>query len=80
MKNEIRALTGNELQSIAGGYWDPFHPFGWPDPVFVNPGSPWPVDPEVNPPGPDPSWLNPEILFNPVTPAAPAKPIGPGKP
>ncbi len=71
MSNEIRALTDNEVQLVAGGYYGQFD---IPDP---QPPKPTPV-PDYDEPLPDPSWffIDPSVLI-PIP--EPAKP-GIGKP
>ncbi len=81
MKNEFRELTHMELQSIAGGF---FNPLPEPDPVFVG----FTPIPSVDKPIPDPPYwsvsdpaLGPLVnpAFGPPTPE-PAKPAKPGGP
>ncbi len=78
MNHEFRELTGIELRSVAGGYYNPIEE---PDPVFVNPN---PI-PDVDKPIPDPPYwtvVNPAFgpivspAFGPPTPE-PAKPAKP---
>lgn len=62
MKNNMRELTANELETVSGGYYNPFPD---PDPVFVFPAPPVPLG-DVNPPGPKPYWswavINPAVI------------------